>query len=196
LLKEYELCVVNIKDRYYFNDSELKNAISKYKSFSTNDKIWKIYQQRIIDLYAENKLSEIKYEYYSMANFLFKEDKFNVAITYYVAYFMLQFAILDNYSKIEDTYVEPNCTKQIKKCISLLDFKNVEDLIVSDTLCTNFKFFFTKEQMTQILIDSLNDIEYNYRKYKKKPRAMHIASPNANNSESKRPSFLRRLFNI
>lgn len=165
-LKKNELCVLNIKNKYCFTDKEILNVINMEQPYSTSDKIWRIFQQRILDIYKKNNLYDLKYTYYQMADFLYNEKKFNISITYYIACFILYLSKIDNYSDIKNTYIDSIVIEKIKNCISLLDYQNIDKLIYEDKLCNNFKCFYNKEQLIIILKNCLNGEEYNYKKYK------------------------------
>lgn len=164
-LKKNELCVINIKNNYGFTDREILDVIDMEQPYSTNDKIWKIFQNRILKIYKDNKVYDLKYTYFKMADFLYKEKNFNVSITYYIAYLILSLSKIDEYSSIENTYIEPIVIERIKNCMSLLDWNDVDKLIYEDNLCNNFQCFYSKEQLITIMKNCLNGEEYNYKKY-------------------------------
>ena len=122
-LKKNELCVLNIKNKYGFTDSEILDVIDMEHPYSTNDKIWRIFQNRLLKIYKNNKLYDLKYTYFQMADFLYKEKKFSVSITYYIAYFILSLSKIDEYSSIENTYIDSIVIEKIRNCMSLLDWQ-------------------------------------------------------------------------
>lgn len=172
---------MNDKENYGFSEKEIQYAYSLNPQLSDNDRIWNILTMQKEQHYAKKQFHEIKYDYYRMANFLYKEDKFNVAINYFVAYFILDLSKNDDYFNIEYTNVDSTVISKIKNCISLLDINNIDDLIFQNNLCNNFQCYYTKSQLCVILKDCLEGLDYDYRKYyKKNTKSNVIGSSNKN----------------
>lgn len=165
------LYIINKKKNYMFTDKEIENAYKLGPEYSNNDRLWNIFTNRNIYFSSHNKWSSYRSNLFYMGQLLFDENRYEQALEYYIAVFILDLSGIEENNYVQDVdsvFVAPGIIKPIKSLISLCEFnlEDIKSIIDKNTFCNSIPFkYYSNDTLFKILTDCLNDVEFNFKKY-------------------------------
>ena len=171
LIEHNKLYIINKKKNYMFTDKEIQEAYKLDIRYSDNDRLWNIFNNRNISFPHQKKWSSYRTNLFHMGQLLFDENKYEQSLQFYIAVFIMDLSGMEQDSYLQDIdslFVAPAIIKSIKSLISLCEYnaEHIDKLINEDILCNGLPFnYYSNSTLTQILIDCLNDIPFNFKNY-------------------------------
>lgn len=171
LIENNYLYIINKKRNYMFTDTEISVAYTHSSLINDNDRIWNIFNNRNITFINEKNWSSYRVNLFNMGEFLFKENKYEQALGYYIAVFIIDLSGMQNNNYLwipANSCVAPGVISRIKNLRSICEYSSndIKKLVINDCYTNNLPFkYYDNNSVANILTDCLENIEINFKKY-------------------------------